>query len=492
MVFKVHIFIFAAIFILISNTGIWLMPNINMQYLVSQSLLKVPFDDINAHYIFLNYFEPLLFALLGGKELLHYYYYVFFITLFFSVIFLYWFVSYHGKETAINDYKIALTIIFPIFMIPYYWVGMDGMTLLLILLTLITLHLRFIPLLFAFLLSIQHFEQAFISFGVLFATLLIHYLVTKHIQSLQLIKKIFFLLIVLAFTRFLMLKIFNYMEVGLVGDRSLYLKANIHTFISMFKANWYIILYTFLGIGWLFVLNYFKLLWPVLVAVVIVFFVTIIVGDQTRIGAILLFPSLFYWVFMNKDLFKILTKKFLVFLLVLYLLVPVIVVWGKPHYGSLWHYDNIALNNIQNNLDTDMMLPFLDSHSQKESSMPLTEFLAKIHTDSTNLVCSYNEKCIIDLTVTNASNSLWYSDGVYPVNLSYHILDQNKKVLQFDGKRISFPHNVSSGVSVPMQIELSNLQKGNYIIQLDLVQEKVSWFSHKDAQNIKEVYLTIN
>ena len=177
-------------------------------------------------------------------------------------------------------------------MIPYYWVGMDGMTLLLILLTLITLHLRFIPLLFAFLLSIQHFEQAFISFGVLFATLLIHYLVTKHIQSLQLIKKIFFLLIVLAFTRFLMLKIFNYMEVGLVGDRSLYLKANIHTFISMFKANWYIILYTFLGIGWLFVLNYFKLLWPVLVAVVIVFFVTIIVGDQTRIGAILLFPPL--------------------------------------------------------------------------------------------------------------------------------------------------------------------------------------------------------
>lgn len=488
--FKTHFFILFTIFVLVSNTGMWFMPNINMQYMISQNLLKVPFDDPNAHYLFLNYFQPFVFKIFGGKELLHYYYYTFFITLLFSYLFLYWFIIYHGKEISLNDYKLFLTIIFPTFMIPYYWVGMDGMTLLLMLLVLISLHHRFIPFLFASILSLQHFEQAFLSFGLLCATLFVHYIVTKEANSFSLFKKLLFLLAVLVFTRFLMLKTFTYIDAGIVGDRSSYLKANLQIFISMFKSGWYIILYTFFGVGWIVVLAYLKDVWPLFIAVAILFVVTMFVGDQTRVASIALFPSLFYWLFMNKELFIKITNKFISVLLLLYLIIPVIVVWGQPHYGSLWHYDMIAWQNIKNETPVDLMIPFSDS-AYTISSKPLTQFLAKIDANTTQIDCPQNEQCSITLTVTNISNENWYTTGTYTVNLSYHILDQEHNLLQADGKRFMFPHTISSGVSVPMQVFIPNLAKGNYIIEFDLVQERVSWFSHKNKQNSLSLPLEI-
>ena len=144
---KDWLIIFFSILLVIGHSGIWLIPNIKMLFKISQNLLHVPFEDPNAHYIFFNYFQPLVFWLFGGRSYWAYIIYCSFITILFLLIFILWFVKYHGKEKALDEHAIFVAVAFPVFFIPFYWIGMDGMTLLLMSLIMISFNTRwvFIP-----------------------------------------------------------------------------------------------------------------------------------------------------------------------------------------------------------------------------------------------------------------------------------------------------------------------------------------------------------
>lgn len=487
-------FILAAFLLVVGNTGVWAMPNIVMQFMISQSLLKVPFDDPNAHYLFFNYFQPFLYGITGAKSLTGYFIYSFTIAALFLLLFLFWFVSYHGKQVAIDQNKLFAVVTFPVFMIPFYWVGMDAMTLLLSLLILLNKDKMVFALLFAFMLGVQHFEQGFIAFATLFATLLTHYFFSRDKISLLLIKKVFFILVSMVAAKVLLMLFFYFANVGLSGDRGSYLKTNLYLYFEMFKKWWFVTLWTLFATGWLLIAQNIKKTWPLIVAALTMLVLTVIVGDQTRVGVIVLFPSLFYWVFMNREIWEKLTQKMVVLMLSFYLLVPIVVVWGEPHIQSFWKYDKQIAKEIYNdNLkleEVDWLVPFRDKTAA--ISKPLTDFKAKISTEITELVCFKQTQCTLDVNVKNNSTDLWHSKGANRVNLSYHITTLDAKVILLEGTRTSLPHEIASGVSLPLQINVNtNFDTGNYILELDMVQEGVAWFSQKEKQNFLRIPLEI-
>jgi hypothetical protein len=103
-----------------------------------------------------------------------------------------------------------------------------------------------------------------------------------------------------------------------------------------------------IGVGWLIVVKFYKETWPVILTAVITLFFTAIVGDQTRVGVIVMFPSLMYWVFMNKSLLLCLSNKFVMFTIILYASLPVVIIWGSLQ-SSVFDFDIGLLIDFFNN-----------------------------------------------------------------------------------------------------------------------------------------------
>lgn len=473
--------IFVGFVMLILNAGIWLMPNINMQYMVSQNLLQVPFQNPNAHYIFYNYLEPLLFWILQGRTLKEYILFTFLVTLLFTLTYMLWFLKYHQNELTNHPFKLLLALSFPVFFITYYWVGMDGMTLLFILLVLIN-NKKSLALLFAFLLGLQHFEQGFIAFGLLLATIILKKLVEKEKlfdeHSIYYIRVVILLIVAkLSLSLF-----FSFFDVGLSGARDSYMKEHMMTYITMWKQNWYMILWSFFGVGWVVIIRFYRQTWILFPAITIVLFFTAIVGDQTRVGVILLFPTLFHFILANRVFWKNVEKEFAIGLVFLYLLIPISVVWGTTHTSLISQSTTLLSTLIHDkHIDAyDWTHPFKKDTKNDRIIKQLSEYKFEVKIVRQTISLEQSQNLVqIPIEIKNIGEETWPSsgkaDGRYAVRLTYKILSDNTMV---DGLRSDFPHDIASGVSIPMSLKVKpNLPKGKYTLQVDLVHEGVRWFS---------------
>ncbi|MHB1651898.1 MAG: COG1470 family protein [Desulfitobacteriaceae bacterium] len=99
------------------------------------------------------------------------------------------------------------------------------------------------------------------------------------------------------------------------------------------------------------------------------------------------------------------------------------------------------------------------------------------------LDCMPGKALSINVTVKNTGNFIWPSAGSNPVHMSCHILDANKKPVINDGLRADLPKDLLPGqqVTVPLQVKAPE-QLGSYIVQLDMVQEGVTWFGEKGGE----------
>lgn len=362
-------FIFITFFIIIGNTGIWYMPNISTQYAVSQNLTINTFSDPNAHYIYTNYLEPFIFNILGGTTLNEYLIFTLFITVVFLSIFIIWFLRYHNEIHSKNYYKFIPIITFSIFFVPFYWIGMDGMTLLIMLLVMIYYRSRW-SILFAILLGTQHFEQGIASFLLLLGSLFIYNIFSKEEYKWETLKKTVYIILGIILGKILLFSYFNIMGIEILGNRATYLENHLDMFVNQWFSGWQYIFFSLFGLGWILVLKNIKIMYPLLLASLVTFVFIMTVGDQTRVGTIILFPSLFYWVFMNKEIYKNITIQFSILILAAFLLLPVIYVWGGYPFGSLLKYSTHITNIIKNKDDTiDFSLPFNRDNISKFNSI---------------------------------------------------------------------------------------------------------------------------
>jgi hypothetical protein len=359
---KTWLIIVLASVIVIGHTGFWMMPNIGAQFMVSQNLTSNPFPNPHDQYIFTSYFQPLIFGIFGGTSSLSYVIYASMITICFLFLFLLWFIKFHGRKIAVDEHKILLTILFPVFMVPFYWIGMDGMTLLLMLMIMINFSSKWaiIP---AILLAWQHFEQGSVAVMILLGTLIISMIITHDKSKFVAMKRLGYIIGGLILGKVLILLLFSFLHISMSADRLTNMISDVSIYIDQWKVSWPYILYSIFGVGWLLIFTKLKKTWPLLVGGIFTFFFVIIMGDQTRVGAIVLFPAVFFWIFMDKELFSTINQKMIVCLVVLYLVLPVVFVWGGFPYKNLWTYDITTERAIQESSGTniyqfDPMLPF--------------------------------------------------------------------------------------------------------------------------------------
>jgi SAM-dependent methyltransferase len=95
--------------------------------------------------------------------------------------------------------------------------------------------------------------------------------------------------------------------------------------------------------------------------------------------------------------------------------------------------------------------------------------------------------------VKNISSVTWSYDkekeylGPYVISLSYHWLDAGGNTVIFDGLRTALPHEMDPGREVGLKAEVKAPEKpGEYIIEFDVVQERITWFANKGSKTLRK------
>jgi len=128
-----------------------------------------------------------------------------------------------------------------------------------------------------------------------------------------------------------------------------------------------------------------------------------------------------------------------------------------------------------------------------ELNGPLNDdgYKVKLESVQKSVTIGPGQSTTVDVKVTNMSNLRWMSvaaadSNVTPnsVALSYHIRTSDNLILVWDGLRTVLPGNIIEPmheILLHAKIRAPNFP-GKYIIEYDMVQEGVSWFSPKGAQ----------
>lgn len=98
------------------------------------------------------------------------------------------------------------------------------------------------------------------------------------------------------------------------------------------------------------------------------------------------------------------------------------------------------------------------------------------------------------IKIKNSGAVTWERGGPAPFYLSYHWLDfDTKKAVVFDGERTLLPQDkVPPGAEVEMDLKIKAPDKpGNYILQVDMVHEGLTWFSYQGVPPL-EKYVAVN
>jgi hypothetical protein len=100
------------------------------------------------------------------------------------------------------------------------------------------------------------------------------------------------------------------------------------------------------------------------------------------------------------------------------------------------------------------------------------------------------EKAAINVKVKNAGNGVWPAQGQgskYKVDLANHWLDSKgvAEVVGDDG-RAALPHDLKPGDEAELVLTVkAPKSSGDYVLELDMVHEDVTWFKNHGSQTTK-------
>ncbi len=100
------------------------------------------------------------------------------------------------------------------------------------------------------------------------------------------------------------------------------------------------------------------------------------------------------------------------------------------------------------------------------------------------------ETVVAPVWLGNAGNHVWPSTadakGRKQVNLSYHWLDVDRKIVIMDGLRTHLPHDLRPSETLLLNAAIQAPPRpGNYLLQISLVQEAVAWFHEKGGATVE-------
>lgn len=87
---------------------------------------------------------------------------------------------------------------------------------------------------------------------------------------------------------------------------------------------------------------------------------------------------------------------------------------------------------------------------------------------------------VIPLSIENHANRLLSSAEDQNIFISYHVYDCQGNLLVYDNPRSRFEKPVFCGETGEAQLHMTLLAEGEYIIEIDLLQEGVTWFGQQE------------
>ncbi len=304
--------VIVSLLVTLLKAGTWPVPGLDDQFRVAQALTGTP----NANHLYTSYLQPAVFRLLGLPRTLEAYaLYCGALAVLFLIVLSAALVHVHGAS-----WKLVGVVAFPIVLVPVYWVGLDGGTLLLMLGVMLTLNGPW-SWVFALLLSWQHPEHGLVGFSVLALTLLC----AGHRVTFR---RVLMVVGVLVAGQAALAAYFALVGVRVSQGRIAYAWQHFAEFVGMWRFSWPAILWSLCGTGWLLLLTQWRRVWPVFLAIVVVLVTLIAVADHTLVGVIGLAPTLAYWVFFGREFWQSLKPRWVSAALALHLIVPVTYVWG--------------------------------------------------------------------------------------------------------------------------------------------------------------------
>jgi SAM-dependent methyltransferase len=126
----------------------------------------------------------------------------------------------------------------------------------------------------------------------------------------------------------------------------------------------------------------------------------------------------------------------------------------------------------------------LPSERDTSSELPWSAFRARIEPLQGGLRLLPGQVSTIGVLVGNAGDFTWPSGPARrPVVLANRWLDAEGRVLVQDDARAPLPHSVDPGQSVELSLSVAAPSlPGEYILELDLVQEGIAWFAERGSQ----------
>jgi hypothetical protein len=122
--------------------------------------------------------------------------------------------------------------------------------------------------------------------------------------------------------------------------------------------------------------------------------------------------------------------------------------------------------------------------------LPDSAFRARIEVTEPPLVARAGGQLRLSVRLTNTGDVTWpagcASDGTYQINLGNHWLDASGNCLLIDDSRANLPRDLppTTEAMLPLVVNVP-LQPGEYMLELDMVQELVAWFKDRGSPALR-------
>ncbi len=327
--------------VMLLKTGIWVMPNLD----VSQAIAKDPFASANHIYLVTNWLHLFLAWLAGAAH--HAWAFMAF-HLAFSLGFVATFYLWARHELTDPQARTSLVMFacLPVSGTSFYWLGMDSVTLFLLMLALTTQRHPLAALLVGLTLGMQHFEQAIVAlFGL---GLYLAFEARNHSYHRSRLPWLGCLAIGAIVGKGTAIAVLHGSDIVVVGDRLAFLREHWPVMMKALAANLHSVLWTLLAAGWfaaIYTLRFGRQMLSFWLAFVPLLAVLLLVEDQTRVFAIVSFPLLaFAWLF-NPGFLERFSPRLVTALLAVWLVVPWYWSWRGVAYGSVLPYDLAVISH---------------------------------------------------------------------------------------------------------------------------------------------------
>jgi hypothetical protein len=122
--------------------------------------------------------------------------------------------------------------------------------------------------------------------------------------------------------------------------------------------------------------------------------------------------------------------------------------------------------------------------------LPKEAFQAEITAQNPPTASKVNASFVFPVKVKNLSPTAWPAtgdpEGKGKVDLCYHWINKQGAIVVFDGLRTILPQDLEAGKELTLQARVAAPDKpGDYVLELDLVQERLAWFKDKGSKTLK-------